>query len=107
MKAGIGEGKTRADHQGLANQLYAAYATGREMRDLVAVIGKESLSEIDRQYLEFADEYEETFVAQGYDEERSIEDTMKLAWSLLSKLPKEELKRIDKKFIDQYYKKTE
>ncbi|MHA1910354.1 MAG: V-type ATP synthase subunit B [Candidatus Kariarchaeaceae archaeon] len=105
MKSGIGEGKTRADHGDVANQLYAAYAQGREMRDLVAVIGKESLSEIDAKYLDFADEYEETFVQQGYDEERSIEDTLKLAWKLLSKLPKEELKRIDPKWIEKYYGK--
>jgi V/A-type H+-transporting ATPase subunit B len=105
MKKGIGEGKTRKDHADVANQLYAAYARGRELRDLVAVIGKESLSEIDQKYLEFADDYEKNFVNQGYNEERQIEDTLKLAWKLLSKLPKEELKRIDEKHIEEYYGK--
>ncbi len=105
MKKGIGEGKTRKDHSDVSNQLYAAYAHGRELRDLVAVIGKESLSELDQKYLEFAESYEEEFVNQGYDEDRQIEDTMKLAWKLLSTLPKEELKRIDEKYIEEYYGK--
>lgn len=105
MKKGIGEGKTRKDHADVANQLYAAYAQGRELRDLVAVIGKESLSKLDQKYLEFADEYENSFVNQGYDEDRQIDDTLKIAWKLLSKLPKEDLKRIDEKFIEKYYGK--
>jgi V/A-type H+/Na+-transporting ATPase subunit B len=105
MKKGIGEGKTREDHSNVADQLYAAYANGREMRDLVAVIGKESLSEIDRKYLEFADAYEHEFVDQGYDDDRQIDETMDKAWKLLSALPKEELKRIDVKFIEKYYGK--
>ncbi|MCK5282146.1 MAG: V-type ATP synthase subunit B [Nanoarchaeota archaeon] len=105
MKKGIGKDKTREDHPDVANQLYAAYAHGRELRDLVAVIGKESLSELDKKYLDFADEYEGSFVNQGYDEERDINETLKLAWGLLSKLPKEELKRIDEKFIEKYYGK--
>ncbi len=105
MNGGIGDGKTRADHSNVSNQLYAAYAHGRELRDLVAVIGKESLSEIDQKYLEFADEYESQFINQGYHEERDIEETLTLGWSLLSKLPKEELKRVDSKFIEKYYGK--
>jgi len=105
MNKGIGEGKTRKDHSNVANQLYAAYARGREMRDLVAVIGKESLSEIDQKYLEFADLYEKNFVTQGYHDDRKIQETLKLAWELLSLLPKEELKRIDQTFIDEFYGK--
>ncbi len=103
MKKGIGKGRTREDHSDVSNQLYAAYAHGRELRDLVAVIGKESLSDIDQVYLEFADKYESSFVNQGHDEERQIEDTFVLAWDLLSMLPKEELKRIDEKHIKRYY----
>jgi V/A-type H+-transporting ATPase subunit B len=107
MKKGIGEGKTREDHGDVANQLYAAYARGREMRELVAVVGRESLSEIDQKYLDFADKYEESFVKQEYHEERGIEESMALGWKLLSDLPKEELKRIDVKFIEMHYKKEE
>jgi V/A-type H+-transporting ATPase subunit B len=105
MKKGIGEGKTRKDHADVSNQLYAAYAKGRELRDLVAVIGKESLSEIDAKYLEFAERYENEFINQSYEDDRSIEETLKLAWKLLSTLPKEELKRIDEKHIKEYYGK--
>ena len=104
MKNGIGSGKTRADHANVSDQLYAAYAQGRELRDLVAVIGKESLSELDNKYLEFADKFEKQFVKQSYEENRAIEETLSLAWSLLSDLPKSELKRIDKKFIAEHYK---
>ncbi len=104
MKNGIGEGKTREDHANVSNQLYAAYAKGRELRDLVAVIGKESLSELDNKYLEFADKFEELFVKQGYEENRAIEETLALAWQLLSDLPKAELKRVKKEFIEKHYK---
>ena len=106
MKKGIGPGKTRDDHGDVANQLYAAYARGREMRELVAVVGRESLSPVDQKYLDFADAYEERFVRQEYYEERGIEDSLKLAWELLSTLPKEELKRIDIRFIEQHYHKN-
>jgi len=104
MKNGIGEGKTRVDHANVSDQLYAAYAQGRELRDLVAVIGKESLSELDNKYLEFADKFEKLFVKQGYEENRSIEETLSIAWGLLSDLPKTELKRIKKEFIEEHYK---
>jgi V/A-type H+-transporting ATPase subunit B len=103
MKNGIGEGKTRLDHANVSDQLYAAYAQGREMRDLVAVIGKESLSELDNKYLEFADKFEDLFVKQGFEDNRAIEETLAIAWKLLSDLPKAELKRIKKEFIDKYY----
>ncbi|MBW2981220.1 V-type ATP synthase subunit B [Candidatus Woesearchaeota archaeon] len=103
MKNGIGEGKTRVDHANVSDQLYAVYAQGRELRDLVAVIGKESLSELDNKYLEFADKFEDLFVKQGYEDNRAIEETLALAWKLLSDLPKVELKRIKKEFIDKHY----
>lgn len=105
MKNGIGPGKTREDHANVSDQVYAAYAKGREMRDLVAVIGKESLSELDNKYLEFADKFENLFVRQGKEENRSIQETLAIAWQLLSDLPVTELKRIKKEFIDKFYKK--
>ncbi|MBW2975157.1 V-type ATP synthase subunit B [Candidatus Woesearchaeota archaeon] len=106
MKNGIGEGKTREDHANVSDQLYAAYAQGIELRDLVAVIGKESLSELDLKYLEFAGKFEDRFVRQGYDENRPIETTLSLAWELLSDLPESELKRIKKDFIKKYHPKS-
>lgn len=107
MKNGIGEGKTREDHANVSDQLYAAYAQGIELRDLVAVIGKESLSELDLKYLEFADKFEDKFVRQDYDENRPIETTLSLSWELLSDLPIAELKRIKKEFINKYHPKLE
>ncbi len=104
MKNGIGEGKTRADHANVSDQLYATYAHGRELRDLVAVIGKESLSELDNKYLEFADKFEFLFVKQDYEENRAIEESLAIAWQLLSTLPKSDLKRIKKEFIEKHYK---
>ncbi|MCB9362378.1 V-type ATP synthase subunit B [Candidatus Woesearchaeota archaeon] len=103
MGKGIGKGKTRPDHSDVSNQIYAAYARGIELRDLVAVIGKESLMELDLKYLEFADEFEDRFVRQDFAENRDIEKTLSIAWELLSRLPKTELKRVKKEFIEQYY----
>lgn len=105
MKNGIGEGKTRVDHANVSDQVYAAYAKGREMRDLVAVIGKESLSDLDLKYLEFADKFESMLVKQGYEENRAVEETLAIAWDLLSDLPVTELKRVKKEFIEKHYKK--
>lgn len=105
MKNGIGEGKTREDHANVSDQIYAAYAHGIELRDLVAVIGKESLSELDLKYLEFADKFEDKFVRQSYDENRPIEQTLAIAWELLSELPEAELKRVKKEFISKYHPK--
>ncbi|MFQ5574756.1 MAG: V-type ATP synthase subunit B, partial [Terriglobia bacterium] len=102
MNLGIGPGKTREDHRGLADQLYAAYAQGRDLRRLVAIVGEEALSELDRRYLKFTDDFEDQFVSQG-EQGRSIEDTMSLGWELLSELPVEELKRLKKEFIDKYH----
>ena len=105
MDEGIGPGRTREDHAGVANQLYAAYAEGRDMRDLVAVVGEEALTERDRRYLEFADRYEREFVTQGPDEDRTIFQTLDLGWELLSMLPEGELKRIDEEIIKKYHPK--
>ncbi len=107
MKQGIGKGRTREDHDDVSNQVYAAYAEGKELRDLIKVIGEEALTERDKKYLKFADEFEGKFVTQGSDEERSIEDSLALAWELLSMLPKSELKRVDEEYIEKYYPKKE
>jgi V/A-type H+-transporting ATPase subunit B len=104
MNEGIGEGRTRADHLGVSDQCYSAYAEGRDVRSLVAVVGEEALSERDRFNLKFADMFEERFVTQGVDENRTIEQTLDLGWELLSTLPEGELKRIDEKYVKQYYK---
>jgi V/A-type H+-transporting ATPase subunit B len=102
MNQGIGEGKTRGDHRGVADQLYAFYAEGVDLRRLVAIIGEEALSETDRLYLKFSDEFEEQFLNQA-DENRDIEETLEIGWNLLSLLPANELKRIKVEYIDQYY----
>lgn len=101
MNLGIGPGKTREDHRNVADQLYAAYAKGRDLRRLVSIIGEEALSELDRKYLKFADDFEQRFVSQG-DENREIEETLGLAWELLSTLPAGELKRVRREFIQKY-----
>lgn len=102
MKDGIGKGRTREDHMDVSNQLYAAYAEGRDLRALVAVVGEEALTDRDRRYLDFADRFEREFVNQGRDEDRSIETTLNLGWELLRGLPETELKRVDPKFIAKY-----
>ncbi|TLM76787.1 MAG: V-type ATP synthase subunit B [Actinobacteria bacterium] len=105
MNLGIGEGKTRDDHRAVANQLYAAYAQGRDLRKLVAIVGEEALSETDRRYLRFADEFEARIVGQG-DEGRSIIDTLTIGWDLMSALPMGELKRV-RDFIPKYHPNAE
>ena len=105
MNEGIGEGRTRADHLGVSDQCYSAYAEGRDIRSLVAVVGEEALTDRDKLYLEFADKFEKEFVTQSPDENRTIEDTLNLGWKLLSILPEGELKRIDEKYIKQYHPK--
>jgi V/A-type H+-transporting ATPase subunit B len=107
MKDGIGEGFTREDHDGLQNQLFGAYAKGKEMRDLVAVVGEDALSDLDKQYLHFAEEFESNFIRQKRDEDRSIDETLDLGWKMLGMLPEEELKRIDQKYIEKYYPKEQ
>jgi len=103
MKGGIGEGRTREDHSNVSDQLYSAYAEGRDLRDLVAVVGEEALTERDRKHLEFADEFEKQFVKQDKDEDRSIERTLEISWDLLSILPERDLKRIKDVFIEKYH----
>lgn len=107
MKDGIGEGYTREDHQDLANQLFSSYAHVGEARALASVIGEDELSPIDKKYLEFGTAFEETFVAQGHNEDRSITETLNLGWKLLSILPREELDRVNSKLLDKYYKAAE
>lgn len=101
---GIGDGKTRADHANTMNQLFSAYARGKEAKELMAVLGEAALSDIDKIYAKFAEEFEQKYVSQGYGTDRTIEETLNIGWELLSLLPKSELKRIDDKFIEMYYK---
>lgn len=102
MNNGIGKGKTREDHRALANQLYACYAEGRDIRRLVAIVGEDSLSDMDQRYLKFANEFEKQMINQG-NENRSIEQTLDLGWKLLSIFPPEELKKVNKDLIDRYF----
>ena len=103
MNLGIGKGHTREDHKKVSDQMYAGYAEGNDLRGLVAIVGKDALSERDRGLLEFADLFEDRFVRQGYDEDRTIEDTLDLGWDLLSTLPVEQLTRIDRDLINKYH----
>ena len=102
MNDGIGKGRTREDHSGIRDQVYSAYANGVDLRRLVAIIGEEALTERDRLYLKFAEEFEKQFLSQGQTD-RTIEDTINLAWKLLSMFPKGELKRVKEDHIDKYY----
>jgi V/A-type H+-transporting ATPase subunit B len=104
MNMGIGDGKTREDHRNVADQLYAAYAQGRDLRRLVSIIGEEALAERDRIYLKFADDFEQIFISQG-SHDRDIEETLRLSWELLSMLPVEDLKRIKREYIEKYQNK--
>lgn len=102
---GIGEGKTRADHANTMNQLFAAYARGKEAKELMIVLGEAALTEIDKTYAGFSDAFEQEYVSQGYYTNRDIEETLEIGWKLLSMLPRMELKRIKDEFIDKYYGK--
>ena len=106
MKDGIGEGFTRADHQGLANQLFSCYAKVGDARALASVIGEDELSPIDKKYLVFGKEFENRFVGQGNHANRNIIETLTIGWELLGLLPRSELDRIDTKVLDQYYMPT-
>ena len=103
---GIGEGKTRADHANVMNQLFAAYARGKEAKELMVVLGEAALTAMDKRYANFADSFEAHYVSQGYDANRSIEETLSLGWELMHILPRTELKRIDEKYLDMYYNET-
>ncbi len=99
---GIGEGKTREDHSGVLNQLFAAYAAGKDAKELMTILGESALSETDKYYAKFAEAFEEKFVNQGNESNRSIEETLDIGWELLSILPKSELKRIKPEYIEKY-----
>ena len=101
---GIGEGKTRADHADTMNQLFSAYARGKEAKELMVVLGEAALTDIDRIYARFSDAFEAEYVSQGYNTNRDIEQTLEIGWKLLSMLPRSELKRIKDAYIDKYYK---
>ncbi len=105
MKDGIGEGQTREDHQNLYSQLYASYSRVSRIRSLASIIGEEELSETDRSYLKFGNAFENEFLSQGKNEIRTIEETLKLGWSVLNKLPESELTRVSKKEIEKYWGK--
>ena len=107
MKDGVGKGKTREDHMEVSNQLYDAYARVQELRALVEIVGRSSLTSIDLKYLHFGDVFEQKFLAQGYDENRTIDETLKLAWEVLSTLPEGELTKIRSDYVRMYYKKSE
>ncbi|MBQ4482695.1 MAG: V-type ATP synthase subunit B [Lachnospiraceae bacterium] len=102
---GIGEGKTRADHANTMNQLFAAYARGKDAKELMMILGEAALTEIDKLYAKFADEFEQQYINQGYRADRSIEETLDIGWDLLRILPRTELKRIKDEFLDKYYAK--
>jgi len=99
---GIGKGKTREDHSNTMNQLFAAYARGKEAKELAVILGDAALTDVDKLYAKFADNFEAEYVSQGFEADRSIIETLNLGWKLLSILPVGELKRIDQKLIDKY-----
>jgi V/A-type H+-transporting ATPase subunit B len=100
---GIGEGKTREDHAGTMNQLFAAYARGKDAKELMTILGEAALTDVDRKYALFADEFEKRYVSQGYETNRSVQETLDLGWELLTILPKNELKRIKTDQIEKYW----
>ncbi len=104
MNQGIGKGRTREDHRGVADQLYSAYGRGTDLKSLSAIVGTEALGKDDRQYLEFANLFEGRFVNQGFNEDRTIEKTMEIGWDVLSTLPEREMKRVKREFIQKYGK---
>mgnify|MGYP000055783248 FL=1 len=103
MKDGIGEGYTRADHSAVSNQLFAAYAHVQDTRALASVIGAEDLSTVDQLYLKFGEAFEQKFIAQRFEEDRAMEETLDLGWRLLSLLPKSELDRVDNDMLEAHY----
>ena len=100
---GIGEGKTRADHANTMNQLFAAYARGKDAKELMVILGEAALTDTDKLYAKFADAFEAEYVSQGYNTDRSIEETLEIGWKLLRILPRSELKRIKDEYLDKYY----
>jgi V/A-type H+-transporting ATPase subunit B len=104
---GIGEGKTREDHSGVMNQLYAAYAKGKSAQEIAVVLGESALTPLDLLYVKFADRFEKEFIRQGENENRDILTSLDIGWKLLGTLPEGELKRVKEKFIEKYYPKKE
>jgi V/A-type H+-transporting ATPase subunit B len=102
MKDGIGEGMTREDHKDVSSQLFAAYSKVKSVRNLASIIGEEELADADKMYLKFGETFEQKFLTQGETENRSIDETLDLGWSILRTLPRDELLRINKKYIDKY-----
>ena len=102
---GIGVGKTREDHSNTMNQLFAAYARGKDAKELMVILGEAALTDIDKLYAKFADAFETEYVSQGYETNRDVEETLDLGWKLLSILPRSELKRISDALLDKYYGK--
>ena len=100
---GIGKGKTREDHSNTMNQLFAAYARGKEAKELAVILVDAALTDTDKLYARFSEEFEKRYISQGYEEDRSIEQTLDLGWELLRILPKSELKRIRDEYIEKYY----
>ncbi|MDR1215703.1 MAG: V-type ATP synthase subunit B [Treponema sp.] len=103
MKDGIGPGMTREDHKDVSSQLFAAYSKVKQVRNLSSIIGEEELSAGDKQYLKFGEKFEQTFLSQGETENRSIDRTLDLGWSSLTEIPREDLLRIKREFIDKYF----
>ena len=102
---GIGEGRTRIDHASTMNQLFAAYARGKDAKELMVILGEAALTDIDKLYAKFAEQFEQEYVSQGFDTNRTIEETLNLGWKLLSILPRSELKRISDTMLDEHYGK--
>ena len=100
---GIGEGKTRKDHSNTMNQLFSAYARGKDAKELMVILGESALTDIDKLYAKFSDEFEREYVSQGYGTDRGIEETLDLGWKLLRLLPRSELKRISEALLEEYY----
>ena len=104
---GIGSGKTREDHADTMNQLFSAYAQGKEAKELSAILGESALSDVDKKFARFAEEFEKRYVSQGFDTDRSIEETLDMGWELLKLLPKSELKRIRDEYIEKYLNRND
>ena len=102
---GIGEGKTREDHSGTMNQLFAGYSRGKDAKELMTILGEAALSEDDKLFAKFAEEFEKRYVSQGNTTNRTIEETLNIGWELLSILPTRELKRIKPEYIEKYLPK--
>jgi len=105
MSKGIGKDRTREDHKSVSDQLYAAYAEGKDLRGLVSIVGKESLSESDKLFLEFADYFEKKFIAQRSNENRKIENTLDIAWEILSRIKEDKLLRVSDELIEKYMRR--